>query len=68
MKSALRDESYAWVSKTRDFTENSSKNSKNPNFWVFSDLWRSNRQNFSDQELKLLYATRAMRGYRNHGI
>ena len=68
MKSAIRDEGYAWVPKTRDFLENSGKNSKNPNFWFFSDLRRSNGQNFSDQELKLLYVTRATRGYRNHGI
>ena len=35
MKSALRDEGYAWVPKTRDFTENSGKYSKNPKFFVF---------------------------------
>ena len=69
MKSALRNEGYAWVPKTRDFTKNSGKkNSKNPNFCFFSDLRHSNGQHFSDQELKLLYATRATRGYRNHGI
>ena len=34
-KSALRDEGYAWVPETRDFTENSGKYSKNPNFLVF---------------------------------
>ena len=56
------------VTKTRDFTENSGKNSKNPNFWFLSDLRRSNGQNFSDQELKLLYATRSTREYRNQGI
>ena len=67
-KSALHDEGYAWVQKTWDFIENSGKNSKNPNFWFFLDLRRFNGQNFSDQELKLLYATRATRGYRNHGI
>ena len=43
------------------------KNLKNPNFWFFSDLWHSNGQHFSDQDLKLLYATGAERGYRNHG-
>ena len=48
-KSSLRDEGYAWVPKTWDFIENSGKNSKNPNFWFFSDLRRSNGQNFSDQ-------------------
>ena len=31
-KNALRDEGYAWVPKTRDFTENSSKSLENPNF------------------------------------
>ena len=35
MKSVLRDEGYAWVPKTRDFTENSGKNSENPKFLVF---------------------------------
>ena len=64
----LRDEGYTWVPKTRDFTENSGKSSENPKFWFFSDLRRSDGQNFSDQELKLLYATRATRGYQNHGI
>ena len=41
-KSALRDEGYAWVPKTRDFAENSGKSSKNPNFLFFSDLRHSN--------------------------
>ena len=68
MKVYLRDEGYTWVPKTWDFTENSGKTSENPNFWFFLDLRRSNGQNFSGQELKLLYATRATRGYRNHGI
>ena len=31
-KSALRDEGYAWVPKTLNFTENSGKSSENPNF------------------------------------
>ena len=44
----LRDEGYAWVPETRDFTEDSGKSSKNPNFWFFSDLRLSNGQNFSD--------------------
>ena len=58
-----------WVPKTRDFTKNLGKNSKkNPNFWFFSDLRCFNGQNFLDQELKLLYAMRATREYRNHGI
>ena len=34
-ESALRDEGYAWVPETRDFTENSGKNSENPKFLVF---------------------------------
>ena len=37
-------------------------------FSFFSDIQRSDGQNFSDQEFKLLYATRATRGYRNHEI
>ena len=61
-KSVLRDEGYAWVPKTQDFVKSSGKSLKN------LDLRRSNGQNFSDQKLKLLYATRATRGYRNHGI
>ena len=35
MKSALRDEGYAWLPKTQDFTENLGKNLKNPKFFVF---------------------------------
>ena len=31
-KSALRDEGYAWVPKTRDFAEKSGKSSENPIF------------------------------------
>ena len=31
-KSALRDESYAWVPKTQDFAESSGKSLENPNF------------------------------------
>ena len=34
-KSALRDEGYTWVPKTRDFTENLDKNSKKSKFLVF---------------------------------
>ena len=64
----LLDEGYAWVPKTRDFTENSGKSLENPNFWFFSDLQHSDDHIFSDQKLKLLYATRATRGYQNHGI
>ena len=33
----------------------------------FSDLWRSECQNWSDQETKLIHALRAMRGYQNLG-
>ena len=57
-----------WVPKTRDFAENLGTNLENPNFLFFSDLRRSNGHNFSDQELKLLYAMQATRGYQNHGI
>ena len=42
---ALLDEGYAWEPKTRDFTEFSIKNSKNPMFWFFSDLRLSDGQN-----------------------
>ena len=49
MKSALRDEGYAWVPKTQDFTENSGKYSENINFSFFLDLRHSSRQHFSDQ-------------------
>ena len=35
MKSALHDEDYAWLPKTRDFTENSGKYLENPKFLVF---------------------------------
>ena len=34
-ESALRDEGYAWVPETQDFTENSGKNLKFPKFFVF---------------------------------
>ena len=34
-ESALRDEGYAWVPETWDFTENSGKYSENPKFLVF---------------------------------
>ena len=44
-RSALLDEGYAWEPKTRDFTEFLIKNSENPMFWFFSDLWLSDGQN-----------------------
>ena len=34
-KSVLRDEGYAWVPKSRDFTKNSGKNSEISKFLVF---------------------------------
>ena len=59
----LLDEGYAWEPKIWDFAEISSKSSENPMFRFVSDLRRSDGQNLSDQELKLLYAMRATRGY-----
>ena len=37
-------------------------------FVSFSDLWKFDRRNLSGQERKVLYATRATRGYQKHGI
>ena len=37
-------------------------------FSYFSDLRKSDRRNSSGQERKVLYATRATRGYQKHGI
>ena len=37
-KSTLRDEGYAWVPKTQDFTENSGKNSKKIQIFSFSQI------------------------------
>ena len=67
-KSALLDEGYAWEQKTRDFAKFSIKNSENLMFWFFSDLRLSNGQNWSDQEAKLIHASRAMREYQNIGV
>ena len=64
-KSALLDESYTWEPKTRDFFEISIKSSKNPMFRFFSDLRLSDGQNWSEQEAKLIHASRATRGYQN---
>ena len=57
-----------WEPKTRDFAEFSIKNSKNPMFWFFSDLRLSEGQNWSEQEAKLIHASRAIRGYQNFGV
>ena len=62
MKVYLLDEGYAWEPKTRNFVEISSRSSENPMFLFFSDLRCSEGHNWSDQELKLLYAMRATRG------
>ena len=59
----LLDEGYAYEPKSRDLSEISSKSSENPMFRFFSDLRGSDGQNLSDQELKLLYAMGATRGY-----
>ena len=37
-------------------------------FWFFSDLRRSDGQNWSDQETKLIHVSRATRGYQNLGV
>ena len=37
-------------------------------FVSFSDSRKSDRRNSSDKERKVLYATRATRGYQKHGI
>ena len=63
MKVHLLNEGYAWEPKIRDLAEISSKSSKNSMFRFFSDLRRSEGQNWLDQELKLFYAMRATRGY-----
>ena len=67
-QSALLDEGYAWEPKTQDFTEFSIKNSENPMFWFFSNLRLSDGQNWSEQEAKLIHASRATRGYQNFGV
>ena len=67
-ESALLEEGYAWEQKTRDFAYFSIKNSENPMFWFFSDLRLSDGQNWSEQKVKLIHASRAMRGYQNIGV
>ena len=44
------------------------KNSKNSMFCFFSDLRLSNDQNWSEQKVKLIHASRATRGYQNFGV
>ena len=68
MKSALLDEGYAWKLKTENFAEFSIKNLENPMFLFFSDLRLSDGQNWSEQEAKLIHASRATRGYQNLGV
>ena len=64
----LLDEGYTWEPKTRDFAEISIKNSENPMFRFFLDLQLSDGQNWSNQEAKLIQASRATRGYQNLGV
>ena len=44
------------------------KNSENLLFWFFSDLRLSDGQNWSEQKVKLIYASRATREYQNFGV
>ena len=44
------------------------KNSENPMFWFFSDLRLSDGQNWSEQKVKLIHASRATHGYQNIGV
>ena len=37
-------------------------------FWFFSDLRLSDDRNWSEQEAKLIHASRAMLGYQNIGV
>ena len=37
-------------------------------FWFFSDLWLSDGQNWLEQKVKLIHASRATRGYQNIGV
>ena len=67
-KSAILDEGYEWKPKTRDFAEFSIKNSENLMFRFFSDLRLSDGQIWSDQETKLIQASRATHGYQNIGV
>ena len=64
----LLDEGYAWEQKTHDFAEISIKNSEKPMFRFFSYLRLSDGQNWSDQETKLIHASRATRRYQNLGV
>ena len=44
------------------------KNSENLMFWFFSDLRLSDGQNWSEQKVKLIHASRGTRGYQNIGV
>ena len=37
-------------------------------YWFFSDLRLSDGRNWSEQEAKLIHASRATRGYQNIGV
>ena len=44
------------------------KNLENPLFWFCSDLRLSDGQNWSEQKVKLIHASRATHGYQNFGV
>ena len=44
------------------------KYSENPLFWFFSDLRLSAGQNWSEQKVKLIHASRATHGHQNIGV
>ena len=67
-QSALLDEDYAWEQKTQDFAKFLIKNSENPMFWFFLDLRFSAGQNWSEQKVKLIHASRATHEYQNIGV
>ena len=37
-------------------------------FASFSDLWKSDCRIFSEEKAKFIHASRATRGYQNHGV
>ena len=44
------------------------KNSENPMFWFFLDLRLSDGQNWSEQKVKLIHASRVTHGHQNFGV
>ena len=54
--------------KNTEFHRVFNKNSKNPLFWFFSDLRLSACQNWSEQKVKLIHASRATHGHQNFGV